>query len=539
MRTSIILPLVFMALCFACSDDDDWDGDSGSLSANAEEGLVLNVDIEGMDVTTYTRATQEAWTTDNWNESTLKRLDVFIYEQGSMTSKVTVEEVCSLYVEVDKSYAKKRTRYTTYTTTTTVTYSDGDSTTTSSSTTTVTSQTAEDWDKTSFTVTDGNGTTTTLSTSNTSATIWLSTTTTTTCYYNYTCKLHDYTTTDTELSASDGWQLTYSDGSRIPATWLKETDSIFVVANYEWTTEPDSTTYATPAALEALTATYYNSGNAYSKQDAFVMAGRALAAGNYTDSNEDNYGIPQLRTVTVSMTRACAKLCLHVWYKAEDADYYVTQQSFSSNNASCRLVHYVTKGALFDNTDYTISTTSDSTSTTYDNTPQMYAGTKTITSSNQSVYGGTVGGTVDDYCAVYYVFPTSWYDSSVNMWVAAPILYDYWTHFLIKVVDTKAAMNYTWEYSVPINYTLPTDNDAAYPDPSYIDLYHIYRNHVYDVNVYVQENSEGYIVTLSIDDLTEGTSITITADAITADDGTNDSLIEDLESTTIDYFPDE
>lgn len=569
----LVAGLLAASLLMACTDDG-WDDSSSEDSfTDSTEGLFIAVDIDDMDLTTYTRATEDAWTSDDWNEKTIKRLDAFIYKQGNMTAKIVTQEVCSLYVTINESYAKYFLRWVTTTTVTTTTYTyttgdDGTTTTTETkteNTTTTATQEAGDWKSSlsdtecgdndgittkitysssstgTVTVTDDNGTTLlTLSASTTETSGQYASSTTTVYSYDYTCKLHDYYTyTETESEISGSWQLTYSDGSRIPATWLETTDSVFIVANMGWTTEPDSTTYSKPSELEALSATYYDSSSdyAYTKQTAIMMSGCVQAVNStsnnniITDSN-DAYGNPQKRTVKVPLTRACAKICLHVWYKAEDATYYETQKTFSDNNAQVRLIHYTTAGPLFENGTY--NNTADTTSTLYSNSPQMYEGTLTVTSSNQSIYGGTVGGTVDDYSAVYYVFPNNWYDSSKSMYEEAPINYSYWTHFLLAVTDTKAAMEYKYKYSIPINYLLPEDNDSSYPDPSYIDLYNIYRNHVYNVNVYVQEQAEGYIVTLSIEDLTEGTTIEISSD----DDTSASVTIESLDtSSEYDYTP--
>lgn len=489
-----------------------------------------------MEATTYTRATDTESSWSAWNEDLLKRLDVFIYKRGDLKSKTTTYSRVITYVEHDVITEDKvhEVRYTdsTYTRIVTETYTTSEDGTTSSSTTdtgwkyVITSQHVY-----SCNVSKDTCATTSTTIGNTETTVVYS--------YDYDFKYHAYT----ENTSTD-WQLKYSDNGTIPATWLETTDSVFIVANdvSNFSSYSDSASYAsafdTPEKLRALSATYYSSSDlAYTTQTAIMMSGCVQAVNSTSDNSiirdsNDAYGNPQKRTCKVPLTRACAKIRLHVWFKAEDADYYTTQKTFSDNNAQVRLIHYTTKGPLFENGTY--NNTADTTSTLYSNSPQMYAGTLTVTSSNQSIYGGTVGGTVDDYSAVYYVFPNNWYDSSKSMYEEAPINYSYWTHFLIAVTDTKAAMEYSYEYSIPINYLLPEDNDALNPDPSYIDLYNIYRNHVYNVNVYVQEQAEGYIVTLSIEDLTEGTTIEISSD----DDTSASVTIESLDtSDEYDYIP--
>lgn len=535
-----IVAWLFGILCFetltACTDDDNDDG-GGSDAGSATEGLFITWDIDDMEATTYTRATDTESSWSDWNEDLLERLDVFIYKRGDLKSKTTTYSRVITYVEHDEITSGKvhEVRYTdsTYTRIVTETYSTSEDGTTTSSTTDT------DWE---YVITSQHVYSCNVSKDTcTSTSTTIGETDTTVVYsYDYAFKYH----ASTEYTSTD-WQLKYSDNGTIPATWLEATDSVFIVANdvSNFSSCSDSASYATafdtPEKLRALSATYYNSSDdyAYTTQTEIMMSGCVQAVNSTSNSNiitdsDDAYGNPKKRTVKVPLTRACAKIRLHVWFKAEDADYYTTQKTFSDNNAQVRLIHYTTAGPLFENGTY--NNTADTTSTLYSNSPQMYGGTLTVTSSNQSIYGGTAGETVDDYSAVYYVFPNNWYDSSKSMYEEAPINYDYWTHFLIAVTDTKAAMEYKYEYSIPINYLLPEDNDALNPDPSYIDLYNIYRNHVYNVNVYVQEQAEGYIVTLSIEDLTEGTTIEISSD----DDTSASVTIESLDtSDEYDYIP--
>lgn len=78
---------------------------------------------------------------------------------------------------------------------------------------------------------------------------------------------------------------------------------------------------------------------------------------------------------------------------------------------------------------------------------------------------------------VFYSYPNYWYDADKNMYEEEPIDTARQTYIMVRAPFDGQVYN----YKVPVNYRLPLDNDSANPDPSFINLYQLRRNHIYDV----------------------------------------------------------
>lgn len=498
--------LVMGFVLLSCTDED-LSAYASSEDQTEAGGVYVNFDIAGYPSSAYTRSsstTETGWD-GRWKENALDHLSILIFERG------------------DWKYYVVRTVVTTTTaiTTTDVTYyADGTSKTTYSSSEEYTSEESE-----------------------------VGTTTTTTYSYNYTLKYyHTYTGTPT---VGEQWQLTDDDGNKLRESYISDTDSIFLVANYDFSTDTDiypriqaateedysgNTDKLTIDYLKEYSTTTYltasdqttESGLRTKQTGGFSMDGAILGSEAEITRNPDDYG-EETKILNISLRRALAKICLRIKYKAVDASSYTQLDDFASNGISLQVMNYATKAYLMsdghnEDGDATVDVEPTSVELTdeneYSSTVNFFPLTTSASDYSEaddadeiSTYYETYK---DDPRAVFYVFPNNWYDSSKKIITQQPIYTERQTHIMMSVTSTHIGGS-TYYYKVPINYLLPEYNDEKNPDESYKELYRVDRNHVYNVTVYVEETYNGFRVTLDdtddtiIDDLEESdTDITIT-----------------------------
>lgn len=310
-----------------------------------------------------------------------------------------------------------------------------------------------------------------------------------------------YSGTTTSVNDGDKWKLYYSGGSALKPDDISATDSVFLIANYTVAEEePD---------IEDLWADTFALGKTRGPQSSIVMSTRGIV-----DSLKSVSGDSLILGMTLE--RAIAKIALRIYYKRVGAESYEQLDSCVYDDGDSilfKLCNYAATGAVIDTPD-SVSLQSEA---DYALSDTMY------------VEDG-------DARAVFYVCPNCWLDTTKvsSMNTEEPIDTLRQTHLMMMIKDTGHGQKYEYEYEIPVNYLLPEDNDAQEPDASYVDLYNIYRNHVYNVSIYVEEEDGGFIVSVGNDDDLWIEDLTDSGEDEGVSDGILDPDIEDWEETVDD-----
>lgn len=237
-------------------------------------------------------------------------------------------------------------------------------------------------------------------------------------------------------------------------------------------------------------------------QSSFVMSRKMTGAETgLTNDTTDAYGNVTRRTISIELQRCLAKLCLRIKYKGLEETSYSQLSSFSDKYIYLKCENFATKGAVTE--DGTYETTAYYTSSTDE------SGATTLTTSGDLASDGgyyTAGETLydpdssSDPRAVFYLYPNCWYDESLysSLMTTAPIIDSRQTRLSMQITHAYGTVREkTYTYTIPTNPLLPDDNDSQSPDSSFVNLYKIQSNHVYNVTVYVQELETGFSVAVS------------------------------------------
>ena len=312
-----------------------------------------------------------------------------------------------------------------------------------------------------------------------------------------------YSATTTSVKDGDKWKLYYSGGTTLKPDDISATDSVFLIANY--------TVAETEPTIEDLWKDTFALGKTRGPQSSIVMSTRGIV-----DSLKSVSGDSLILGMTLE--RAIAKIALRIYYKRVGDESYRQLDSCVYDDGDSilfKLCNYATTGAVIDTPD-SVSLHSEA----------DYA-------LSDTMYADEGGG---DARAVFYVCPNCWLDTSKvsSMNTEEPIFEERQTHLMMKIKDTGHGQKYEYEYEIPVNYLLPEDNDAQEPDASYVDLYNIYRNHVYNVSIYVEEEDGGFIVSVGNDDDLWIEDLTDSGEGEGVSDGILDPYIDDWEETVDD-----
>lgn len=522
--TALLFCLAVACLGLVACTDDALDAVADGDDSAATGGLYIRCAVADHESTVYTRASStEAGWDDGWNENTLSRLDIFIFERGDFIENVTTYTVTTHTVAIkDVTTSGVTSKVTTTTTTTTTwtvtTLADGTQTTSDKITST------SYYYEAAYESGDTEGTTNdTVVTSHDS--------------YKYSFKSYVYVTSadNSTLAVGTPLQLKDSNNEPLKGSLIADTDSIYIVANHDFS--EDSSTFSVSSSdgnsnsytysqlitnslltidhLKAEEADFsLSEGGQRKKQDSFVMEGRLIGSDVTVVRDPSDYG-EETKTIEVSLKRALAKVCLRIKYKGIDDTSYTQISDFSDYGIALKLMHYASTASIVEEGEY--FPTEDNYTTTLTNESDysselIYYSSPTSSDSEDST-------TDSDPRAVFYICPNNWLDASKvsSMNTVEPIIEDMQTHLMMSVAPTHVGSTTYCYYKVPINKLLPDDNDAVVPDASYKELYRVDRNHVYNVTVYVEELYNGFRITLDgtnstiIKDLTESnTDITIT-----------------------------
>ena len=338
---------------------------------------------------------------------------------------------------------------------------------------------------------------------------------------------HKWTSSDSSdsgfLDGTSSYQVmtTADDGTTeaaAPYYFIEDDDIVYFIANYTI----DNYSEATVSSLKALTTEAIGSstdpyGTSSSSdtttyltcrgpQGSFVMSRKMTGAETgLTDDTIDAYGNVTRRTISIELQRCLAKLCLRIKYKGLEETSYSQLSSFSEKYIYLKCENFATQGAVtedgsYETTAYYASTTDESGATTYSSTLT----TEGTVASDGGYY--TTGETLydpdssSDYRAVFYLHPNCWYDESLysSLMTTAPIIESRQTRLSMQITHAYGTVREkTYTYTIPTNPLLPDDNDSQSPDSSFVNLYKIQSNHVYNVTVYVQELETGFSVAVS------------------------------------------
>lgn len=313
-----------------------------------------------------------------------------------------------------------------------------------------------------------------------------------------------------------------------PYYFIEDDDIVYFIANYTisdyasatvsslkaLTTEAIGTStnpYGTSSSNDDSSSDESSSGtttylNCRGPQSSFVMSRKMTGAETgLTDDTTDAYGNVTRRTISIELQRCLAKLCLRIKYKGLEETSYSQLTSFSDKYIYLRCENFATKGAVTEDgtyvtTAYYASSTNESGATTYSST--------LTTSGDLADDGGyyTAGETLydpdsgSDPRAVFYLYPNCWYDETLysSLMTTAPIFESRQTRLSMQITHAYGTVREkTYTYTIPTNPLLPDDNDSQSPDSSFVNLYKIQSNHVYNVTVYVQELETGFSVAVS------------------------------------------
>lgn len=311
--------------------------------------------------------------------------------------------------------------------------------------------------------------------------------------------------------------------------------TVYLIAN--WTNCPSN--ISTLSDLQkALTSD--NGGSAitpYSNQAGFFMDGKITAnkGSNLTSTDDKNYTLS-----SITLKRAVAKIRITVYLEEkEESDPTVARSLEDITNTSkvtYKLMNYATEGTvLADNsdavvrcekgteTDYTSYVTSSIKLKSMD---ESMAGSSDYLKNNIELVAGPTkisyngnNYSISNYnSAVFYVYPNDW----INPWyrnddytltkqilnpTSLPIIKDRRTYFML----TGVYNNGTYDYTVPVNYQIPTDNDKTKIE-DYQDLYQLKRNYIYDVIAILdrQGGQNGLYLRYSENPWTVGNSYSLT-----------------------------
>lgn len=295
-------------------------------------------------------------------------------------------------------------------------------------------------------------------------------------------------------SSSTTWTIPNVEGANLDGKTL------YLVANWE---KYDDNITTLAGLQEALTT--YNSGASLvpnKKQDSFFMDGKIVASISgdspniSTDADKKNYTF----TEPIKLSRAVAKIRLAVFLESKAGSDPTIGRTLTditkTSSVAYKLHNYASQGTVVaDNSDtYVRSTTSATSSNPLNTFDTELSGdgndiqTETVTSNTISYNGSSY--TLSNYnAAVFYVYPNDWIDPEkcnsdhtlTNIRIldpaSLPILEDRRTYFTI---EGKYNDDEKYEYTVPVNYQIPTDNDKAVV-ADYSDLYQLKRNYLYDV----------------------------------------------------------
>lgn len=371
-------------------------------------------------------------------------------------------------------------------------------------------------------------------------------------------------------STDSEWKLTYTNNDSHTANYsyniIDDTDSLYLIANYDLNVsntnlaqDVTNDTLKTLAQLKAILVRYGDNETPHGARTNFYYSAR-LAGSDYTADGEKH-------TYTFALQRHMAKACIRIYYKGLDKTSYTQLDTFTKKNINLQAIQYTVAGRLTDDgvypTSYTCSLsgttsietgwkTKDSIATTTYNT-YTYTYTRNIDVESEEEGAEEETYYTDDNAgsaAVFYFYPNDWLNMNAvsNIKNEQPIFSDYRTYIQMNIKFT-AYTNHTgiYEYEIPLNYLLPTDNDSqtyaaveeAHTDTTYKDLYRIYANRIYNVNVYIQEQETGLVVGFNtgsvITDLDEGGTIDIDEDDITfivassEEEDDSDDIVEDAD----------
>lgn len=432
-----------------------------STDSSSETGLFLRVSVDDYSSFSSTKAdTERAWTSDTWNESTISSLYMFIFTPSTSSEDDDSSE----------SYTLKHACY---------------------------------WKDQS----------------------------------SYSDLQLKYTNDDTETDC--------------PYYLIDDDDLVYLIANYDLSSTYSSMTYSSLLALTdkiGTSTTPYGStsddGTAESSEDdtsddsssddssddsssettyltcrgpqsSLVMSAVVKGSEITKTDQTDSYGNVTKRTISVVLQRRMAKLCVRIKYKGLTESSYSQLTSFSDKCIYLKCMNFAEEGAV----------TSDGTSVTtaYYDTEEDGSYSSTLTTSGSLKSDGdfyTTGETLydpdntSDNRAVFYLYPNCWYDNSKasKMMTTTPIISSRQTCLSMKIIFAKGtAREADFPYTIPTNYPLPENNDSqTLSADDYINLYSIQSNHVYNVTVYVQELETGFSVSVSsIADLSSGGTQTL------------------------------
>ena len=458
------MPLV---LC-ACTDSELADVDA---SANDDSGLLIDFSLANYTVNSSTRATSsedmeaysEPWSDSTWGETTLNRLDLFVF-RPTTTDNVTT----------------------------------------------------------------------------------------------YNLVYHFY---NASPSTETTWKLTYtndySETTNYASSCIQDTDSLYLIANYAFTVVDKNLAenitndpITTLTVLKNLTVGYIdNQETPHGPRKNFFYSAH-LKGSDYTAGNTSTQ-----RTYSFKLQRFMAKACIRIYYREYEKTSYTQLTDFSDEDITLQAMQFTVKGPVTDDGvaplsySSTTSTITDSdgethTTATYTYTYNIDVFSDPSAPTSETYYNDESSG----YCAVFYFYPNDWLDMNLvpYMYSGQPVISTRRTYIQMNVkFSYNTNSSATYQYEVPLNYLLPTDSDSkvyTYPeemtDDSYKDLYRIYANHVYNVNVYIAEQETGFKVYVSTDssgnadfveDLTEDSDYIILEEENIIVETDGDSPVEDLE----------
>lgn len=310
--------------------------------------------------------------------------------------------------------------------------------------------------------------------------------------------------------------------------------TVYLIAN--WTNCPDNI-----STLSGLTSalTSDNGGSKitpYSNQDGFFMDGKIEATtSNLTTTDEKNYTLN-----SITLKRAVAKIRLTVYLEEKEESDPKAERTLTdltnTSKVTYKLMNYATEGTVVaDNSDEKVRCEKDETSSNNGyvastinlasmesalagNSESMEKNIETITETTKISYEGKNYNISNYNAAVFYVYPNDW----INPWyrnddytltaqiltpTSLPIIEARRTYFMLTGIYYD---NKTYDYTVPVNYQMPTDNDKK-TIADYSDLYQLKRNHIYDVIAILdrQGGQNGLYLVYRENPWTQGSSYTL------------------------------
>ena len=320
-------------------------------------------------------------------------------------------------------------------------------------------------------------------------------------------------------SADSEWRLTYTNtanNSTVNYSYhiIDDTDSLYLIANYDFNVidknnaqNISNDTIVSLTKLKSLLV-YYNTDNGetpYGPRSNFFYSAHLRG---------DDYSLSGKKHIyNFNLQRFMAKACIRIYYKALDSTSYTQLTKFSSKDIELKAMRYSKAGPVVDDGVYPISYSAKASGTKsassdtllYSYTYTDIIGVDSMTTALDSIY---YYDSSSGYCAVYYFYPNDWLDMNLvpSIREEQPIRSSRRTYISMDIIFN----NRDYVYEIPLNYLLPTNNDDtaySYPeyvsDNSYKDLYRIYANRIYNVNVFIAEVDARLIVSVADDEVIE------------------------------------